>query len=340
MASVTVFETFFMMVAVIPMSKMLSTIFMKMAVRAGTVDQDKWAVIGLGAIGGVMMFMRRGVTGNMFGNNTRNINRDPGSSGDGNTGNLPPMIGGISRGYQQPGGGTSGGRAQQSSYSGPMPGTVPPIGSTASNQGEQGRVRFSAQQGPGGSVRYSARQVNQPLDPNSGAGTTPGSGPAPGTVPPIGSNTGEIGSSGGTSHYSDTGQTHKNNEPPSKGQRTLQDIAALSSEKSNKFARGSAMVGGASSFAVPEIMPVMAGMFGATGKATAGYATSGYYISSEIKERMKNGQNFSGALKDMTGCQNTVKATMKVSSAFLMSPMNFGARNTGRSYQWAKDRTN
>ncbi|MEW6697306.1 MAG: hypothetical protein AB1341_08160 [Bacillota bacterium] len=59
---ITVWETFFMLLTVIPVSKMLSSIFMKLVARVGTVDEDKWAMIGLGAIGATIGLMRKGGT--------------------------------------------------------------------------------------------------------------------------------------------------------------------------------------------------------------------------------------------------------------------------------------
>lgn len=57
---ITVWQTFFMLLTVIPVSKMLSSIFMKLVARVGTVDEDKWAMIGLGAIGATVGLMRSG----------------------------------------------------------------------------------------------------------------------------------------------------------------------------------------------------------------------------------------------------------------------------------------
>lgn len=57
---ITVWQTFFMLLTVIPVSKMLSSIFMKLVARVGTVDEDKWAMIGLGAIGATVSLMKRG----------------------------------------------------------------------------------------------------------------------------------------------------------------------------------------------------------------------------------------------------------------------------------------
>jgi len=57
---ITAWEVFFMLLAVIPVSKMLSSIFMKLVARVGTVDEDRWAMIGLGAIGATFGLMKKG----------------------------------------------------------------------------------------------------------------------------------------------------------------------------------------------------------------------------------------------------------------------------------------
>jgi len=84
MEKITVWEVFFMLLAVIPVSKMLSSIFMKLVARVGTVDEDKWAMIGLGAIGATAGLMKNGgMLGGLGGR----------ASGGGNK--MPPMSGNI-----------------------------------------------------------------------------------------------------------------------------------------------------------------------------------------------------------------------------------------------------
>jgi len=255
--TVKLIDTFFMMVAVVPMSKMLSSIFMKMAIRNGTVNNEKWAAIGLGTLGGVAMIMKRDgmlrkMTGMGGGQNASNINGRSGASAGGDNGgsatNANSNLGRTSRGYQPTG-----------------------------NQGQaQGSGASQASQTSGTS--YSEKQEDN--------------------TPP----------------------------PPQRGQRTMQDIVTQSSKQSNKFAKGAAKVGVASSFAAPEVAPVMAGIYGAAGKATAGVATTAHHIRDELKARNKKGQDFSSALQQMTGSKDMVKATMKASAVLAMSP--FGARVT------------
>lgn len=52
-SDITIFQLFMVMVAIIPVSKMMSTIFMNLISRIGTVDEDKWAARSMGMIGGL-----------------------------------------------------------------------------------------------------------------------------------------------------------------------------------------------------------------------------------------------------------------------------------------------
>lgn len=79
---ITVWQTFFMLLTVIPVSKMLSSIFMNLVTRVGTVDEDKWAMIGLGAIGATVGLMKRGNVGNIKSHAVKGMSGgppDPGS---------------------------------------------------------------------------------------------------------------------------------------------------------------------------------------------------------------------------------------------------------------------
>ena len=49
---ITVWEVFFLLLTIIPVGKMMSSIFMSMIARVGTVDEEKVAGIGLGALAG------------------------------------------------------------------------------------------------------------------------------------------------------------------------------------------------------------------------------------------------------------------------------------------------
>jgi len=52
---ITLWALFFGLIAVIPISKMFSTIFMSLLARIGTVDEDQWAARGLGVLGGLAL---------------------------------------------------------------------------------------------------------------------------------------------------------------------------------------------------------------------------------------------------------------------------------------------
>ncbi len=87
--SITVWETFFMLLAVIPVSKMMSSIFMKLVARVGTVDEDKWAMIGLGAIGATVGLMKKGGLGNLNSSITKGLSgASPGTSGRSSPGKI------------------------------------------------------------------------------------------------------------------------------------------------------------------------------------------------------------------------------------------------------------
>lgn len=53
-SKITLWQLFFVLIAIIPVSKMFSTIFMSFLARIGTVDEDAWAARGLGIMGGVV----------------------------------------------------------------------------------------------------------------------------------------------------------------------------------------------------------------------------------------------------------------------------------------------
>jgi hypothetical protein len=51
---ITLWQLFFVLLAIIPVSKMFSMIFMNFLARIGTVDEDAWAMKGLGIMGGMV----------------------------------------------------------------------------------------------------------------------------------------------------------------------------------------------------------------------------------------------------------------------------------------------
>ncbi|MCL6476990.1 MAG: hypothetical protein K6T65_01100 [Peptococcaceae bacterium] len=301
MGGVTVWDTVFMMITVIPVSKMFSSIFMKIIARMGTVDQEKWAAIGLGALGATYGLMKKGgLLGTM--GNTAGQSFKPGSPGAPGQGGPGGVIPGM------PGAGPVGDSG--------VPGESPAFGGRIS----PGGLGASGRTGTGSYSGYSAA--------DAGGGYTEGGGAGLSASPGAGAE---------FNGYMGAGNV------PERGGRKLEDIINIASQAGHKFSKGAAFAGMASSFAIPEVAPIMAGVYGMAGKASAGFASTAYHLSNEIKERKKNGQDFWGAMKEMTGTGNRVAATTKVAATLTLSPMGgrvsaFGIQAPGRVHQWAKSR--
>ena len=58
--NITLWQLFFVLIAIVPVSKMFSTIFMSFLARIGTVDEDAWATKGLGIMGGIVTLGKAG----------------------------------------------------------------------------------------------------------------------------------------------------------------------------------------------------------------------------------------------------------------------------------------
>lgn len=326
MANVTVWDTFFMIVTVIPVSKMFSSIFMKMVARVGTVNQEKWAAIGLGALGATYGLMKMsGVFGGTAG----------GQSG----------VAGLSGGGGAPGAGVAPGGS-----SGPMGGMPSAVGAgmgmnIQSSMGPSGLYSaWSNQSGAAG------QESSSPI--SSSAGRPPGYGStASGLLVPSGTYGGgndSVGSGAATStgaQEAGSAAGALNGQPPGgipeRGGRSLGDIVNIASNTGNRFARGAAVVGMATSLPVPGVAPVMAGLYGVSGKAVAGLSSTAYHVSQEIRERKKNGQDFWGAMQGMTGTSNRIVATTRLASTLAMAPMGrrvtaIGTQAPGRAYQFGK----
>lgn len=274
MEKITAWEVFFMLLAVIPVSKMLSSIFMKLVARVGTVDEDRWAMIGLGAIGATFGLMKKGgMLGGIGGI----------SGGGGNpappTGNFAPPAPPVF-----PGGpgvsGTSPGSA----------GITGQSGATASSTGVAGQPGVSGFREQGYTYSYQ----------NMAGGTT-----------------GQKYNQGGAVFNS----VNTTTAVPPKGQRNLNDIINISGRTGNRAAGAAARFGAASSFAVPEAAPAVAGIYAATGKAAGGFTSTAYNLAGEIRARKENGQGFWQSMQDITGSQNNVAATTQVAMALAMSPV-------------------
>lgn len=92
----TVWDTFFMMLMVIPVSKMISSIFMKLIARMGTIDEEKYAAMGMGTIMAIAAvagmgknkagLLRRAGTAGLAGGSMLAGTSSGGYSGDGGSG--------------------------------------------------------------------------------------------------------------------------------------------------------------------------------------------------------------------------------------------------------------
>ncbi|OPX93881.1 MAG: hypothetical protein A4E53_00167 [Pelotomaculum sp. PtaB.Bin104] len=304
MGNITVWDTFFMMLTVIPVSKMFNMIFMKMLVRVGTVNQEKWSAIGLGALGATYSLMKNGGVPGITGNMARMQVKPgpPSTPGLGGPSGAAPNIPGAG-----PGGGA--GSSGANSYSGNVASDISGYRETPSG--------FFIPSG----VYDDAGYGNE----NTSSGTEEGAAGVSASGNVYGAGAGGPGA------------------VPERGSRRLEDIVNIASQAGHKFSKGAAFAGVLSSFAVPEAAPAMAGVYGVAGKASAGLASTAYHVSQEIRERKNNGQDFWGAMKDLTGTTNRVAATTKVAATMALSPMgrrvsNFGTQTSVNAYLWTKGR--
>lgn len=290
-SKITVWEIFFMLLTVIPVSKMFATIFMKMVVRVGTVNQERWALFGLGALGMTYSMMRRGGM----------LKAAPGLSGGSSSG-----VSGLSGG---PGGGNSGsgpGNAPTPGGSNGPSGGVP--GSGGINMGAANLNNAVPNSNPGG-YRQTPSGLYVPPGAYSGSGATNAGNSRSGFY------------ASGTGAGMNTGQNNGQGNIPERGKRNLEDIINIAHNTGSKVGKASAVGGIASSIVAPEAAPVMAAMYGAAGKAVGGMSSTAYNISREIKDRKNNGQDFWGAMQGITGTSNRMAATTKVATTMVMSPM-------------------
>lgn len=326
MSNVTVWDTVFMMITVIPVSKMFSSIFMKMVARVGTVDQEKWAAIGLGALGATYGLMKKsGMLGGIPGGQAGVTGTGGGGGGTGGGGGCAgdgPLGGDPGTGVMSLGINNQG---------------MGPSGHYSSELGMSGNAAANAFTGYGEPAGY--KETPSGLIVPSGAYNEYSSYRAGES----GNQTSSESSGSGTGVGEVHGGLNEKDAIPERGNRKLEDIIDIASRAGNKVAKGAAFAGMASSFAAPEVAPVVAGVFGASGKAVAGLSSTAYHIGQEIKDRKKNGQDFWGAMQGLTGTSNRIAATTKMAAALTMSPFggrisSFGLQAPGRLRQWAKDR--
>lgn len=304
---ITVWNVFFMLLAVIPVSKMLSTIFMKLIVRIGTVNEDKWAMIGLGAIGATVgaLASKGGMLNNLY---------------TGNRNNVSPGGGVTSAALHNIGGGSPGGGGPSASPGGGLSGTV------INNQGaiDSAPYRFNNQHNMSGNSAQGGGEDSM------GSGFY-GANPIAGNAP-----SGLGGQRYNSSQYDFI---------PEKGNRSLGDIMKLSGQAGDKAARGMGFLGTAASFPVPPAAPLTAASFAAVGKTTVGTVSTLSNLRQEFKERRSQGQSTSQILSDLTGSNNRIAATTQIASAALLSPLGHkvaakGSSFTGNLANWGVNKFN
>lgn len=170
----TVWDTFFMMLMVIPVSKMLSSIFMKLIARVGTIDEEKYAAMGMGTI--LTVAAIAGVGKNKMGRLGGRGAAAAGGSGDGGGGGGgSPSSGACMAGL---------GEASGAGPAGPSSAAMDFLGMDAGEgSGTSGEMGAGASPGGAGAYAesYGAEGATAGCDMGAGAGADLGAG-----VPPIG----------------------------------------------------------------------------------------------------------------------------------------------------------
>ncbi|MCR4443261.1 MAG: pilin [Peptococcaceae bacterium] len=294
-------DVLFMLMVIIPVSKMMHNVFMKLIQRIGTVDEEKWAAAGATGLAGLagLVVMGKTAAGAVFG---RTASKLPFRAQGPNTlvsGDAPTRIGGGL---------------------GPIPGSMD-FGRTKHNLADTVERKMDIDD-PGQPVNLQSAQF---------AGTRPeGSG------------------------FSGGG---------------FDEVIERGIEGSNAWAKFGAGFGAASSFAVPQLIPMMGGIGAAFGKVVGSPFATARAIGSGIMSRTTFGMTWqrvkgtkddhgffrtlevSGGLRglasdmktaarEMTGAKSTAGAVVRMGAAVTLSPMgsrvaSWGARQAGTIYDAA-----
>lgn len=298
---VTLLEMFFMLLAVIPISKMLSQIFMSLLARIGTVDEEKWAAIGMGAWGGLtgMIVMGRAAIGAIKG-------APGGALPQGRATAFPP--GGAGPGSAGPQGGVS---AAGVGSLGPQGGTGMPGGGFSPVA-----TTFPASRA-GGFPSGSAGGF--------GAGTPPGAASAPGLpggpFSPVPSGyavtpTGLAVPAGSVSEGGPAEQFH-----------VLEDAIERGGARGDYAAGVGSVAGYISSFGAPALSPALAAMIGAASKMTAGSIATTYNIGKDLVKQAR-AKGWEGVIS-YTGARGKAEASMKILGSVALSPLGARASRGG-----------
>ncbi|HHW44745.1 MAG TPA: hypothetical protein GXX25_13275 [Desulfotomaculum sp.] len=346
---VTLWDTFFMIICVIPISRMFSTIFMKLVVRAGVVNEEGLAAKGSAALGGLAGMIALGRTTGMalvgrtmmvrglVGSRARGVNLTPG-------GGSPPT-GGTSTGSFITGGFSPGGNTGGSGGPGPAAGPAPSIQTGTQNSSIGAPISSVFRQGfaTGGGTAAGS---------NTGAGggiITGGYGVSATAGAPGGIASGISSSAGGSGPAVPGGYTTlqsglivpasaapaSSSSPLLSGQNamplSLDEVVSMSGKQSDKAAMAGAVTGAAGSIGAPEVAPALGAMIGGTAKAVANPLLTTYHIGRQLARHVKAEGGFSQGLKAFTGAKTTGEAAASVAGAIALSPLGSRAASFGAS---------
>ncbi|MFX4261181.1 hypothetical protein ACOBQJ_03155 [Pelotomaculum propionicicum] len=345
MATLSAWNVFFMFMVIPPVSKAMSSVFMSLVARAGTVDEERLAFGGmasLAAIGGALYGTARG--------SSNKINKAASNVANGVTGNQ--------------GGGGSGGGLGRAGIG--LAGTTAGMG--AGMAGSSGVGAFAADMGGyEGGDRETARIVSDALgtdapEPDTGLGGlgvggagVSGAGIADSDAGSPGLGLSSMGESGGEEYISggmygseasgaSSGSPYGDYEdgyrmtpiPPLKQregaeseppqiQPQLSSLTERAGDQSTKVAKGAAFAGALA----PVAGPAVAAMLGATGKMAAGPTLAAGHIAKNLytntRQAMRQGEGLTSAMgnsvKNLTGAGSVSEANARIIGSILGSSL-------------------
>lgn len=289
----TVWDTFFMMLMVIPVSKMISSIFMKLIARMGTIDEEKYAAMGMGTIMAVAA-----VAG--MGKNKSGLLSRAGTAGMAGG----SMLAGTSSGGYSGGGGSGG--------SGGISGEDPAVPSSATM--DFLGVDSSPDTGAGATI-------------GTGAGAAPGVGAGAFTESAYGAGGGAgVGDIGGG-----TGRATEAITPL--GGSSLDDISQKAGDVANQAGTYGAYSGAVSPVAAPVVAAAMNLTTRViAGPASAGYQVA-QNMRSGFQGYREAGMGRADALSrsamDLTGASSTSEASARILGSVLGSAFGGGGARAG-----------
>lgn len=311
MAAISAWDTFFMMLTVIPVSKMMSSIFMKLVARVGTVDEERLA------LGGMASMMAIGAT----------ASRVIGGKGKATASGIAKQYGSGSSG----GGDGLGAAASGAVAGGGVGGPTGGYGSQAANDFMGvGNTQAGAELGVGGASPsggdYGGRDYHDLSGSEGGAERYRSS---------------DAGGNGGNSGPIDA--------LPKRVEPQLDNIMVQSGETGNKWAKGSAMLGAISPVAGPAVAAALGVTAKMTAGAASTVKNVGHQLYKGTKAAQQQGDGFGKALgksaMNLTGTGNPIEATTRILGTVLGSPLGSSAskwtsNTAGNTVQWVNKKMN